>query len=416
MNKKHLSLLFLISLVFLLLVEAAFAANGNFFQNNAVIRSLGDMLGARVNWPPWNVTPGAVSPTTVPVYVIILTWISLFAVMYVLVNLIEMFRNQRNASIWFSLAFSGIAITSTGFVNSIAGLLDYTQGILVIVGFIVITLILLGVTFMGGRLGLSWASPGRFGTNEEQTRATNEGRTRDAARREAQIEQRIYTAEDQGMNQARNLLQQDITTVGTDSQQIEHLIKICEQLERVRDVGQAANLKAMFRRQAATVTANLSTRTDAQERLREIMINLKALEQKDQQTRTKIEERIKKLITPIGGVAVTSASKTKAENLRKAAVALEALGRRRDESIFGMENTLRPITQSTDIRQLIQHAIDNVYNSNFPSAIKSLQDALNERQSLGRVSAGLSDLITKGEEIEKESKTLMNEILTLMTK
>ncbi len=415
MNKKHLKLLLPIFLIFILSFQLVFAATGGFFQNNPILKSLFDMLGQTVPWPPYNATPGIpiASQPNVPVFLIILVWLSLFAVLYVLANNIELFSKSphKGAIMWFCIAFAGIAVSGTSFVNNIAALVDWTQGLLAIFGFIVITILLVGVLWSGSRLGGGMISPSRWGNTTDQTKALEEGRERDTLKREIEAEKKIFDAEDKAIDRAKNLLARDITLAGDQVDQLKRLIKIAEQLERIRDLGKAGELKVMFRKQAATLASYLGTYKSAKEGLNDIMNVLKSLEKQNAENVKLIEKRIADLKAPFAPPLVVPANVQRLiDKLTAVGKELEVLETKRVQILENMDRTLGPMTQATDIRELIQNSITNIYNNNPTEALRYLNDALNERQAERNVALGVGPLLTEGQNLETAQKALINEV------
>ncbi|MBI3034607.1 hypothetical protein HYY72_05605 [Candidatus Woesearchaeota archaeon] len=175
MKKKLLTALVILFSV-LLLVQTA-SAESSLGQNNA-LNSLIKLLTIQMDWPPFNGTPGLPQgQTKVPVYLVILCWTALAAVLYVLSNNIKLFHDSphKNAIKWFTFAFSGIAVTSSTFVNNMASLTDFTQGWLAIIGLIVIFLLILGVGFAGGRQAFGMINPPQEGGAAAATTAGGGG-------------------------------------------------------------------------------------------------------------------------------------------------------------------------------------------------------------------------------------------------
>ncbi|MBI3034431.1 hypothetical protein HYY72_04695, partial [Candidatus Woesearchaeota archaeon] len=383
--------------------------------DNPAFKSLVDLLATKISWPPWNATPnvGIGANTQVPIFVIILSWIALGTVLYVLANRIQWVQESqhRSAVTWFAFGLSGIAVTSTTFVNNLTALVDFSNALIAIVGFIVVALLLIfGVGFGGARA--AWNSRGAPSNPEEQIAKIEGKRQVQAAEREADTEKKIYDAEDQGIRAVRKLLQQDIKKLGDEITQIRYLIRIAQQLETIRDQGQAGQLKAMFGKQAGVVAHNLSITNNIHLQLRQLGIRLKELEQQSASLTADIGRKIQQLERL--GAGATPEQKDALDKIKKAQPELNNLEARRLGMIQSIDSTIQTTSQDINIGKLVIDASNQIYANNFYEGISNLQRALGERQGEINVMSKLDPLLNDGEEIFKSQRELMKKITELL--
>ncbi|MBI2133371.1 hypothetical protein HYU11_01675 [Candidatus Woesearchaeota archaeon] len=417
MNKRYIKALSLI-IISLLSVNYVFAASGGFFQNNPMLRSLIDMLSEPVNWPPWNATPGLPLPTqTVPFYVILLTWIALYAVLYVLANSIPPFKDSphKGAITWFAIAFSGIAVTSTSFVNNVAALLDFTQGGLVFAGVFAILFILVGIGFSGSKLGLGMAWPSKFGDYRTQLQSVNENREKDAARRDAKLEQTVYRREDEGIKEAENLLRNNINNIHGDEPKLRHLLKIIEELQKVRDEGEARRLRDGFQRQASAVLGHLSTTSDVDRQLADLTSRLQQIVDLDFNYERDLMRRLDALRRLARTAPLGAGAQTLYNNLERAQRALVTLRQNRDELSRRIQTAVNQIgPDDRRIQNIMEAAIRDVYKSNYPSAIELLNQAINGRTDEANILAEINNLLNESQTFVRSEQSLNTRIRRLL--
>ncbi|GEM_PF-3841582 len=418
-SSKNLKWFFIVLLAFLS-APSALAASPGFFQNNPFLQSLWGILGNPVSWPPWNATPGLPMPTqTVPVYVIFLVWIALFSLIYVVANIIPPFKDtqNKNAVVWFSFAFAGIAVTSTTFVNNLAALIDFGQGGLLGIAAIVLLFLLIGILFSGSRAGLGWMSPGKWGSREDQLSSIKTQREVGAAKRDAGLEENVYKREDDGIRKAETLIATAITATTSEEDQLKHLLDIIEQLQKVRDQGEAARLKEGFQKQASAVAARIAPNSKIENELEKLIENLERLDSLDFGIMTDMSTEATRLtgVITAAGAAATTADKTKLQKLKKALQKLTELEQEKIALSTAVHNAIgSTIPESSRIRELIEAAIRDVYSNVFPQAIQNINQALSEIKTERDVLTRIGRMFTDTEKIVKNQRMIVRQVGTYL--
>ncbi len=437
MNKKHLKLLLSILLVSFLSIQAVSAASTGFFQNNPFFKSLFDLLGEPLSWPPFNVTHGIIPPGTdkVPFFLVLLTWIAMFAVIYVLANKIDFFKDSphKNAIMWFSFAFAGITVASTTFVNNLALLLDFTQSGLLGVGSIVILFLLIGLLFSGVRLGGGMALPGHFGGKDQKLENIKEGREVDAAQRELANEKKLYEREEKGVDKAEQLLKRNVMGISNSTDRLRHLLKVVEELQKVRTEGAALPLRQSFERQAAAVMGQLMATSNYTKQETDLSAQLAQISSVDftttnttlnnrerQLKRDKTAEEHRWAAALAGPTHPTSREEDEhKKKMQELDGKLTLIQNTRSEitqlarkiSDFGttMQNTLTNLQNNAPkIAQAVEAAIRDVHSGSYPSAISLLNQTINDQDKEVVMLREVDSVLKQSEQIRKEERDLVD--------
>lgn len=212
-NKRLLLLVFLGLLI--LSSTSAYAAPA--FLNSPFLQSFWEWLKTPVAWPPFHLVdfpPQA--PEQIPPGIIIMVTAMTTAVIWAVTRQrVPIFADDRfrSAALWFSLSLVGIAVTSSGYVGAISGIIGGAFDVGSLIFFVIAIFILIalgkwGAGFMGGGGRIGEAIGHRAGQAERAVADRIAGQEHGEEQRlagEAQLFQQLDSLEGAGIRDAETL-------------------------------------------------------------------------------------------------------------------------------------------------------------------------------------------------------------------
>ncbi|MBI3034432.1 hypothetical protein HYY72_04700 [Candidatus Woesearchaeota archaeon] len=239
------------------------------------------------------------------------------------------------------------------------------------------------------------------------------GRDVRAARREEQLEARIYRGENAALTNAEKLIARDLESVGSHSRQIRELIRLAVNIEGIRDQGQAEAHRQKFKKQARTLISSLSIANATQIELLNITNSLKALVYESDKLTESISAEIRELnmspLPPNNNRRLEHLERLKL--LNNLIAHLVTSTQSVDAISFEISETIKPVTQQNNVAALIQSAMENIVDSsNFAKALTDLQAALSERDAETKILKGIGDLTKRAETLITAQRELISKI------
>ncbi len=228
------------------------------------------------------------------------------------------------------------------------------------------------------------------------------------AQQDAKINDRILKAESCELKNIERDLTEIINSAQDQAVLIKKLLDITRRLQTIREQSQIRKYRDTLQRMQASVVASLNKASQSFEKLESAKRQLDALRKEESAYKKRISANIRvgvaavagrpaipegairaKLRASVGAAAGTpealspteqTALRQKLDRVEAMSVELTSLGIERDTIIKRIEGTIKPKLQPVRIAQLVDEAINNIYNNNFPRAISILSDLLNERR------------------------------------
>ncbi len=402
MEKKKIITLFSL-LVLAVFLSQIVAAQGIFEQSG--MKPLRDAFSAQYAWPPF----GTGTKQDIALGIVILTWIALFALLYVLTQLIPTFQGSthKNAIMWFAFALAGIAVTSTGFVGMVAAWVDFTGTIFYVLGVVVIIFLAIGLLMRGTALGGQLGAGGAAEVAKAMGEADKTIQESNKVRREAHLERQSWDRENKAMQEADKLLNAGLTGATTIEKKLFALLKIIEQIRQISDVGEAARRKALFDQQASVVASNIAA-------VSKIAPHLSQLENKLEQMRNFDITIINRMKSHLGVLNGLGAARTPVQNAHLGALRnhlnnLESLENKRIGLLKGAETFTAGIsTPAKHAQNLMEAVIRDVHDSNYPDAVANLNQLLSDIQTEVANIKKVKDLVKEMEQLLTNQTTILN--------
>ena len=224
----------------------------------------------------------------------------------------------------------------------------------------------------------------------------------------------FYRGEGTAIQSVRRLLGKDATAIADHSRQIRQLIRIAVNIEGIRNTGEAEKHKATFKNQAAALMASLDVSNNTEVELRTLTNTLSALVHESDNITKLVADEITKLNQAATGTgSLTTEDSERFGELRKTLAQLVVATQSVDAIQFHIKDTIKPITQTTRVGQLIADATTNFADSgNFATALTNLQAALSEREAEVRIIQETSELVTRANALIGKQRSLIDGIAT----